>query len=260
MRFASIGSGSSGNGTLVEAGGTLLLVDCGFSIKETCLRMERLGVEPGQLSGILVTHEHGDHWKGVAPLARRYGLPIYLTAGTHRAVADGVGSARTELIDSHAGFTVGELAVTPVAVPHDAREPVQFTFSHAGLKLGVLTDLGSLTPHVVEQYSGCHGLLVEANHDLDRLAAGPYPQFLKERVAGDWGHLNNQQTVALLERIDSSLLDLLVIGHVSSKNNCLELLAEAIEAIPARWKQLVYACQDEGFEWLKIAPLSPDGS
>lgn len=253
MRFASIGSGSAGNGTLVEAGTTLVLVDCGFSIKETCSRMAKLGVDPSQLDAVLVTHEHGDHWKGVAPLARRYSLPIYLTAGTHHAVADDVGSARTELIDSHASFTIGELQVTPVAVPHDAREPVQFTFQCGGYKLGILTDIGSLTPHVVDQYSGCHGLLVEANHDLERLSAGPYPPFLKERVAGDWGHLNNQQTVALLEQIDSSLLDLLVIGHVSSKNNCLELLAAEIETLPARWKQLVYACQDEGFEWLKIA-------
>jgi len=214
--------------------------------------MARLGVDPSQLSAILVTHEHSDHWKGVAPLARRYQLPVYLTAGTFRAVAETAGEANFQLIDSHTPFAVGDIEVNPVAVPHDAREPVQFTFQCGALKLGILTDIGSLTPHVVAQYSGCHSLLVEANHDLDRLAAGPYPAFLKERVAGNWGHLNNQQTAALLQQIDSSLLETVVIGHVSTKNNCLNLLDNTIQKLPQPWRRLVYACQDEGFDWLAV--------
>ena len=214
--------------------------------------MARLGVDPSQLSAILVTHEHSDHWKGVAPLARRYQLPVYLTAGTFRAVAETAGEANFQLIDSHTPFAVGDIEVNPVAVPHDAREPVQFTLQCGALKLGILTDIGSLTPHVVAQYSGCHSLLVEANHDLDRLAAGPYPAFLKERVAGNWGHLNNQQTAALLQQIDSSLLETVVIGHVSTKNNCLNLLDNTIQKLPQPWRRLVYACQDEGFDWLAV--------
>lgn len=259
MRFASIGSGSAGNGTLVESGDTLLLVDCGFSIKETTARMAKLGVEPSQLSAILVTHEHSDHWKGVAPLARRFRLPVYLTAGTFNAVAQSAGSGDFQLIDSHTSFDVGAITVNPVAVPHDAREPVQYTFCSGGRKLGILTDLGSLTAHVVAQYSGCHGLLVEANHDLDRLAAGPYPDFLKQRVAGNWGHLNNQQTAALLAQIDNSRLATLVIGHVSTKNNCLKLLQETIAQLPQSWKQLIYACQEQGFDWLTVEEKSPQG-
>lgn len=259
MRFASIGSGSAGNGTLVESGDTLLLIDCGFSIKETTARMAKLGVEPSQLSAILVTHEHSDHWKGVAPLARRFRLPVYLTAGTFNAVAQSAGSGDFQLIDSHTSFDVGAITVNPVAVPHDAREPVQYTFCSGGRKLGILTDLGSLTAHVVAQYSGCHGLLVEANHDLDRLAAGPYPDFLKQRVAGNWGHLNNQQTAALLAQIDNSRLATLVIGHVSTKNNCLKLLQETIAQLPQSWKQLIYACQEQGFDWLTVEEKSPQG-
>lgn len=259
MRFASIGSGSAGNGTLVESGDTLLLVDCGFSIKETTARMAKLGVEPSQLSAILLTHEHSDHWKGVAPLARRFRLPVYLTAGTFNAVAQSAGSGDFQLIDSHTSFDVGAITVNPVAVPHDAREPVQYTFCSGGRKLGILTDLGSLTAHVVAQYSGCHGLLVEANHDLDRLAAGPYPDFLKQRVAGNWGHLNNQQTAALLAQIDNSRLATLVIGHVSTKNNCLKLLQETIAQLPQSWKQLIYACQEQGFDWLTVEEKSPQG-
>lgn len=259
MRFASIGSGSAGNGTLVESGDTLLLVDCGFSIKETTARMAKLGVEPSQLSAILVTHEHSDHWKGVAPLARRFRLPVYLTAGTFNAVAQSAGSGDFQLIDSHTSFDIGAITVNPVAVPHDAREPVQYTFCSGGRKLGILTDLGSLTAHVVAQYSGCHGLLVEANHDLDRLAAGPYPDFLKQRVAGNWGHLNNQQTAALLAQIDNSRLATLVIGHVSTKNNCLKLLQETIAQLPQSWKQLIYACQEQGFDWLTVEEKSPQG-
>lgn len=260
MRFASIGSGSAGNGTLVESGDTLLLIDCGFSIKETTARMAKLGVEPSQLSAILVTHEHSDHWKGVAPLARRFRLPVYLTAGTFNAVAQSAGSGDFQLIDSHTSFDVGAITVNPVAVPHDAREPVQYTFCSGGRKLGILTDLGSLTAHVVAQYSGCHGLLVEANHDLDRLAAGPYPDFLKQRVAGNWGHLNNQQTAALLAQIDNSRLATLVIGHVSTKNNCLNLLQETIAQLPQSWQQLIYACQEQGFDWLTVVEKSPQGS
>lgn len=252
MRFASIGSGSAGNGTLIESDETLLLVDCGFSIKETAARMARLGRDPSQLTAVLVTHEHGDHWKGVAPLARKFSLPVYLTAGTYKAVSENAGAGIFNLIDSHAPFKLGSIEVNPVAVPHDAREPVQFTLTSSAGKLGILTDLGSLTSHVIDQYSNCHSLLVEANHDVDMLMRGPYPPSLKERVAGNWGHLNNQQCAYFLESIDCSLLSTLVIGHVSTKNNCLDLLQKTIAELPQRWKKILFACQDGGFDWIRV--------
>jgi phosphoribosyl 1,2-cyclic phosphodiesterase len=137
-------------------------------------------------------------------------------------------------------------------VPHDAREPVQYLFNSTEHKLGVLTDLGSLTAHVNAQYDRCDGLLIEANHDLDMLATGPYPAFLKERVGGQWGHLNNHQTASLLKAVDQSRLQHLVVGHISDKNNSLEKVRYEIEQAYKGKGNLHYACQQEGFDWLQL--------
>jgi len=259
VRFASLGSGSSGNASLVASEEAVLLVDCGFGIRDTVRRLERLDISPEDITAILVTHEHGDHFKGVAPLARKFNLPVYLTPGT--LLAREVGKIpQTHFIRNYAPFTIADIQVEPVAVPHDAREPAQFVFKCQGLKLGVLTDLGSVTPHVVAAYNGCHGLLVEANHDLDMLWNGPYPPSLKSRVASDWGHLNNVQTAELLELLHFNGLQQLVVGHISKKNNSVE----AVKTSLARHCQLsnpdsaIYACQDEGFSWLEL--LQPAGA
>lgn len=252
MRFASLGSGSKGNGTLVENDGCCVLVDCGFSMREAVRRMARLGRDPGDLTALLVTHEHADHIKGVVPLARKYRLPVIMTAGTARALSgiDGPNlELRLELISAYRPFAVGGLEVTPVAVPHDASEPVQYIFESGGRRLGVLTDLGCITPRVSESYRLCDGLLLEANHDPQMLAGGSYPPFLKRRVAGDWGHLNNGQAAGLLATVERSRLQCLAMSHISLRNNRTELVDQAI----AGWKhevgQLVYACQHEGFPW-----------
>jgi phosphoribosyl 1,2-cyclic phosphodiesterase len=252
MRFASLGSGSKGNATLIEWRNTCVMVDCGFSIKETTSRLAKLGKQPQDLSAILVTHEHSDHWKGVMPLANKFGIKVYLTAGCFKSrdLKDPV--TDFQIIDSHTEFQVGDLRVTPVPVPHDAREPVQYLFNSLDHKLGVLTDIGSLTPHVEAQYDSCDGLLVEANHDLDMLAMGPYPAFLKDRVSGQWGHLNNQQTAHLLAAVDQSCLQQLVIGHISDKNNSLDKVRDAVEQVYTGKGNLHFACQQEGFDWLEL--------
>jgi phosphoribosyl 1,2-cyclic phosphodiesterase len=252
MRFASLGSGSKGNATLIEWRNTCVMVDCGFSIKEATSRLAKLGKQPQDLSAILVTHEHSDHWKGVMPLANKFGIKVYLTAGClkSRDLKDPV--TDFQIIDSHTEFQVGDLRVTPVPVPHDAREPVQYLFNSLDHKLGVLTDIGSLTPHVEAQYDSCDGLLVEANHDLDMLAMGPYPAFLKDRVSGQWGHLNNQQTARLLAAVDQSRIQQLVIGHISDKNNSLDKVRDAVEQVYTGKGNLHYACQQEGFDWLEL--------
>ncbi|MDB4076617.1 MBL fold metallo-hydrolase [Porticoccaceae bacterium] len=252
MRFASLGSGSKGNATLIEWRDTCVMVDCGFSIKETTLRMAKLGKQPQDLSAILVTHEHSDHWKGVMPLANKFGIKVYLTAGCLKSRDLKNPTTDFHIIDSHTEFQVGDLTVTPVPVPHDAREPVQYLFNSLNHKLGVLTDIGSLTPHVEAQYDNCHGLLLEANHDLDMLAMGPYPAFLKDRVSGQWGHLNNQQTARLLANVDQSLIQQLVIGHISDKNNSLDKVRDAVEEVYTGQGNLHYACQQEGFDWLEL--------
>ena len=251
MKFASLGSGSKGNATLIAAGDTLLLVDCGFSARETLRRCERLGVHPEQIDAVLVTHEHSDHCSGVATLSRRYQLPVYLTHGT-------ASSGRCE--DPHqshrfnAGdrFQIGDIEVTSVAVPHDAREPCQYRFSAAGQSLGVLTDLGSVTPHVIESFSRCGGLLLEFNHDLDMLWEGSYPPGLKKRVAGDWGHLNNEQAAQLLAQLAWSGLSQVVVAHISENNNCRDKAEACIAAVYGPMETLTWADQAEGFGWLEL--------
>ena len=251
IRFASLGSGSKGNGTLVASGDDCLLVDCGFTIKETERRMARLGLSPADLSAILVTHEHSDHMSGVGPLARKYRLPVYLTPGTLRA--RDIGSLpQVTLIEGHQPFTVGEIQVTPVAVPHDAREAAQFVFRSRGRSLGILTDLGTITPHVEAHYSDCDALVLEANHDPQMLAQGPYPPSLKRRVGGAYGHLSNQQAAGFLQRVGSERLQHLVVAHISEKNNSLDLARAALADAAASAANCIYACQQEGFDWLQI--------
>jgi phosphoribosyl 1,2-cyclic phosphodiesterase len=251
LRFASLGSGSRGNSTLVEWGQNALLVDCGFSVKETERRLLRLGKTGDALTAILVTHEHSDHIKGVAALARRYNLPVYITPGTYNS-RDMGNLPSLNLIHAYAPFYIHELHVTPVAVPHDAREPAQFVFEYAGLRLGILTDLGSITAHVEASYQACDAMLLEANHDPAMLAGGSYPPSLKQRVGGQWGHLSNQQAAGFLQRLDTQRLQHLVVAHISLHNNSLDLAQAALAPVTQQVKQVTYACQDEGFGWLSI--------
>ena len=213
--------------------------------------MARQGRHPDQLSAILVTHEHSDHLRGAFPLARRYSLPVYLSAGTEKATRE-LSPVATKIINADQDFQVEDIVVSPVAVPHDAREPVQFVFSCEGKTLGVLTDLGSITAHVIDSYRGCDGLLLEANHDRDMLADGPYPYPLKQRVGGDWGHLNNEQAASFLASIGTESLQGIVIGHMSEKNNSLDYVKRHIEPLVTSVPQVHYASQSEGADWLVV--------
>jgi phosphoribosyl 1,2-cyclic phosphodiesterase len=251
MRFASLGSGSRGNATLLEAGGSLLLVDCGFSVRETNARLARLGISAGQLSAILVTHEHTDHSSGVGRMSRRHQLPVYTSHGTYASGRLG-DVHELRYFHSEAGFKVGAIDVMPVAVPHDAREPCQFVFRHGGHQLGVLTDLGNITPLVSQHYAGCHALLLECNHDPDMLRAGPYPENLKRRVGGEWGHLSNQQAADFLMRVQGPQLQHVVIAHISEKNNDRAKVMSALETVYVRSAELCWADQQTGFDWLQL--------
>jgi len=250
LTFASIGSGSKGNGTLVALENICVLVDCGFSLKETELRLQRLEMRPEQLSAILVTHEHSDHISGVGALARKYDLPVYLTAGTLRSGRLGE-VARHHIINSDGVFRLGSLAIQPVAVPHDAKEPVQYIFRSDKQILGILTDLGSITSHVIEHYRQCDALLLEANHCVQMLDTGPYPAHLKERVGGDWGHLSNQQ-MAILLRAMAKPLKHLVLAHLSEQNNHPSRVEEHLQRHQLRADNILFACQKRGFDWLSI--------
>ncbi len=253
FQFASLGSGSDGNTTVIQAGDSYFLLDCGFSMRETIKRLARLDIDITQITAILVTHEHGDHIKGMPALNRKYRIPVYMTRGTRLAKSYGELPV-IEIIEDFNAFTLGGCRITPVAVPHDAKEPAQFTFEFGGLRLGILTDIGFITPHVVDGFDCCDALLVEANHDLALLSMGPYPQSLKTRVSGNWGHLNNLQTADFLQQINLNKLKTLVIGHISQKNNCIKKVSEVLEPhLPARlFESIKYACQDEGFGWISL--------
>jgi len=254
VRFASLGSGSSGNGLVVEAGKTRVLVDCGFSLSETRTRLARFGLAPEDLDAVLVTHEHSDHIGGVARLAIKHDLPVWCTHGTlvnWRMQTDNL--PWTEVIDSHRSFDIGELEILPFPVPHDAREPVQFVFSDGRRKLGVLTDTGHVTPHIAASLSGVNALVLECNHDADMLENGPYPPSLRRRVGGQYGHLENGQAASLLEQMDVSGLRHVVAAHLSKKNNKPSLaraaLANVLNCEP-EWIEV--ACQENGFDWRHV--------
>ena len=248
MRLASLGSGSKGNATLVHLGDQLLLVDCGFSARQVSTRLERLGLAPGDITALLVTHVHSDHMRGVQTLAHKFNIPVYASHGTLKAM-DFPFAANS--FDSHESFALGNVQVVPVAVPHDAREPTQFVFVHDGVKVGVLSDLGHVTPHVIASYQDCDLLLMESNHDLGMLKAGKYPPYLQRRVGGLHGHLNNQQAVELLEAIGHSGLRV-VIGHISEANNDLAIIEQAFSSFRTRVASIEIANQSSGVSWQTV--------
>lgn len=250
MRFTSLGSGSSGNGLVVECGGTRVMMDCGFSIADTKARLERVGLAPSDITAILVTHEHDDHMGGVARFATRYAIPVYLTRGTAQWLPEDFPAVLVRFIASHVPFEIDDVAVDPFPVPHDAREPVQYVFSDGDVRLGVVTDLGTVTQHVVEKLSGCHALVIECNHDLDMLMTGPYPDNLKRRVAGPFGHLSNADAGRLVNALDRSKLRHLIAAHLSQQNNKPALAVEALSCGADCERDWVgVAEQEAGFGW-----------
>lgn len=252
MRFASLGSGSEGNGLVVEAANTRVLMDCGFGLADTVARLARLGLQPDELAGIVVTHEHGDHIGGVGRLARKYKLPVWLTAGT-LGMAQDLDGVAVQVIESHAAFVVEALEIQPYPVPHDAREPVQYVFSDGAKRLGVLTDSGCSTPHIEAMLAGVEALVLECNHDAAMLENGPYPASLKRRVGGRFGHLENSQSAALLEKLKHDRLQCVMAAHVSRKNNTTTLaqrtLARVLECAD---DDVRVACQTAGFDWIDL--------
>jgi phosphoribosyl 1,2-cyclic phosphodiesterase len=252
MRFASLGSGSRGNATLVESGNTRVLIDCGFSVAETEKRLARLSLSGAEIDAILVTHEHSDHISGVARLSRRHRIPVWMTHGTE-AVHRGGELAAWHCFSCHAAFSIGDLLVEPFPVPHDAREPAQFVFSDGQRRLGVLTDTGSITAHMVKALEGLDALFLECNHDPEMLANGPYPPRLRQRVGGDYGHLSNEQAAELLAKIDCSRLQHLVAGHLSEKNNQPQLARRALAAaLGCGEDDIEVADQPDGTDWKSL--------
>lgn len=250
MRFASLGSGSRGNALLVEAGTTRLLIDAGFGPREMSRRLERLGLSGDDVDAVLVTHEHSDHVAGVFACARRFHWAVMLTHGTLAACRSDGADARITIVGSHESFMVGDVCVHPFPVPHDAREPVQFVLADGSRRLGVVTDAGHVTAHMVAMLDACDALVLECNHDLQLLAQGSYPQALKSRIGGRWGHLDNTAAATLLSQVMGSKLRHVVAAHLSEENNTPALAQEALSTVldcAPEW--IGIATQGEGLAW-----------
>jgi phosphoribosyl 1,2-cyclic phosphodiesterase len=251
LRFAFLGSGSEGNSLIVEVGQTRLMLDCGFGLVETELRLSRLSLTPQHISGILITHEHGDHIRGAGKFSRKHGIPVWLTYGTRASQPEDFFAPEwLRDIDSHTAVAIGDIEIFPFPVPHDAREPVQFVFSDGDLRLGVLTDAGSTTPHIEAMLSGLDGLVLECNHDRDLLWQGPYPASLKDRIGGRYGHLDNASAAGLLSRLDRSCLQSVIAAHLSRQNNSPEQARAALAPV-LQWEpdRIGIADQQQGLDW-----------
>ena len=255
MRFASLASGSKGNCLVAESGSTRVLIDCGLNLREAERRLARLGLKPADIAAILVTHEHGDHSSGAFDFAAAHGAAVYLTHGTLAALqSEGkVLNANTRILNAKQRLAIDGIEVAPFTVPHDAREPVQYVLSDGNARLGVLTDIGVSTPHVEETLSGLDALVLECNYDRDLLWGGAYPKWLKERIGGPFGHLDNLDSARLLGALVRSKLKHVIGAHLSQQNNRPELARAALAGAmgcEAGW--IGIATQEEGFGWREI--------
>ena len=255
MRFVSLGSGSEGNALVVEVGTTRVMLDCGFGLRETARRLAEKALTPDHISAIVITHEHSDHLGGAASFARKYQIPVWMTHGTFQIFRQQHETLPVvHIFDSHSHFSIGDIELQPFPVPHDAREPAQIVFNDGKYRLGVLTDVGAVTPHIIAMLTGCDALVLECNHDAGLLAHSSYPRGLKQRIAGQFGHLDNQAAADLLARLDTGSLQHLIAAHLSRQNNrpdlALACLAAALGGTP-EW--LGCADQDHGFGWRSLS-------
>ncbi len=275
LRFKSLASGSTGNATLVEAKGrtaanvSRLLVDCGLGFQRLLAALDIAGASPTQINAIFITHEHGDHLGCVVAFASRYSIPVWASSGTHAALRD----IRLRQKDKHASqiklasdfedlvritkdmcpVDLGELQLAPFTVPHDAREPLQLTCTDGKSKLGILTDLGHASRHVLEQLSQCHALLLECNHDTEMLDNSSYPAFLKSRVSGDFGHLSNTAAAEILKTLQHNRLRHVTAAHLSQQNNKVELAQSSLsDVLGCQLADINVAQPDVGTPWLTV--------
>lgn len=259
LRFCSLGSGSSGNATLIEAhNGTRIvrvLVDCGLSLRELTHRMAQRGCSPAELDAVFVTHEHSDHVGCATALMRKHRVPTWMSEGTWRGAAR-EHAPPPELSFARHGDPIevgGHLVLRPYTVPHDAREPLQLTVDDGEHRLGILTDAGIDTEHMVQALQRCRALLLECNHDAQMLASGPYPYFLKQRIAGPRGHLSNDTAARILNRCQHAMLKHVVAAHLSEQNNQPALAAAALaQALQTASDDIVVAHPKTGTPWLDL--------
>lgn len=262
LRFKSLGSGSAGNATLVEArgGGTVsstcttrVLVDCGFGLRVMETRLAQAGIAAEQIDAIFVTHEHSDHVGGAAAFSKRYNTPVWMSQGTWEGARQPALKERLHIAADGVPIDLGGLQLTPFAVPHDAQEPLQLCCSDGQRQLGILTDLGHATAAVLRHLSRCQALLLEFNHDSDLLQQGGYPAFLKKRVGGNLGHLSNACAAQIAVAVNHAGLGHVVAAHLSRQNNRPELVRAALsQALGRLANEVDIADQASGCAWTQI--------
>ena len=239
-----LASGSKGNAIYISDGSSAILIDAGLSATEIKRRLKSRGLNPKDLNAIVVTHEHSDHIQAVGVLSRQLKLPIYLSRNIEKKASGRNSLHETRTFHSGSTFQINNLAVHPFAVSHDAVDPVGFTIGQNGSRIGVATDLGTVTPHVKEKLKHCHLLILEANHDPDMLINGPYPWYLKRRIRSRSGHLSNGQSKRLLMELQHKGLEHVILAHLSQTNNAPQkVLAEVSEALTRCNPRLTVASQ-----------------
>lgn len=232
MRFCSLFSGSSGNALYIESEGSRVLVDAGLAGRTVTDALCKIGVDASTLDGILISHEHIDHVRGVGILARRYGVPVYANERTFAAMPAGINvpEALMRTFETEREFFIGDMEVSTVHTPHDAAESVCFAFTQNESRVVTMTDAGYVTEAMLALARGAGLVLLESNHDVDMLKAGPYPYPLKRRILGDNGHLSNDAAGAALTRLYQSGLRRAVLGHLSKENNLPSLAQKTVES------------------------------
>jgi phosphoribosyl 1,2-cyclic phosphodiesterase len=223
VRICVLGSGSRGNSTLIATERTRLLVDVGFSRKETLARLSAAGERADGFDALVISHEHTDHVRGLKGLALGSKAPIYITCATRDAIQWDPRLERFELFEAGTKFAIGDIEIAPFSIPHDAADPVAFTLETQGIKIGLVTDLGYIPELVKQRVLGCHCLIFESNHDLEMLKSGPYPWYVKQRVMGRQGHLSNHATGEFLGGEYDGAAAVLVLAHLSEQNNHPEI-------------------------------------
>src|SRR6267142_7141613 len=267
LRMTVLASGSKGNCTIVASSSTRILVDAGLSCRETFKRMKAAGEDPHALSAVVISHEHSDHINGLAVLARKLGIPVYMTGPTHNAWfrivrhearrkdEEARDLEKLEFFEAGRSFQIGDVAITPFTIPHDAADPVGFAFTAEGIKVGVVTDLGYMPASVRQPLRGCDILMVESNHDIEMLRGGPYPWVVKQRVMSRVGHLSNDSLAEFFANDYDGAASFVILAHLSELNNHPEIARTAAErALAARCgtlfsSQVKLASQDQ--------PLAP---
>jgi phosphoribosyl 1,2-cyclic phosphodiesterase len=255
LRLRSLGSGSTGNATIIEAGRLRrrrLLVDCGLGPRVLQQRLLTAGLTLADIDAVFVTHEHGDHIGCAHRIATEHRIPIWMSEGTWRACGAPDYEGLLHLAGDGQRIDLGELELIPFAVPHDAQEPLQLRCSDGQRQLGVLTDLGHVSEAVLNHLIDCHTLLLECNHDRQLLADSSYPAFLKHRVGGDKGHLSNDQAADLAGRLRGGPLRQVIAAHLSLKNNRPQLALQSLEAALGGEVELTVADARQGTDWVAV--------